>query len=100
MIIGINGSEVEATPENAVIFTGETMMNGIYVDGEDDYLFIPEDLEAVTNYPEIALTLKFEGIPVYDLDEYDPTAQPFCFMINALCRVFRCEIDDTFNAPQ
>lgn len=98
MMIGINDCEIEANPENAVVFTGETMLSGIYVDVEpDDYLFIPQDLEAVTNYPEIALSLKFEGVPIYELEEYDPESAPFCFMINALCRVFQAEIEDTFS---
>ena len=97
MIIGINGCEIEATPANTAIFTGETLLNGIYVDADDDYLFIPQDLEAVTNYPELALSLKFEGVPVYDLQGYDPEDQPYCFMINALCRVFACEINDTLG---
>lgn len=95
MIIGINDSEVDATPENSVIFVGETLLNGVYVDDDDDYLFIPEDLEAVINYPELALALKYEGVPVYELEEYDPFSPPFCFIINALCRVFQAEIEDT-----
>jgi hypothetical protein len=98
MIIGINNCEVEATPANTAIFTGETMLSGIYVDIEpDDYLFIPEDLEMVRNYPEIALSLKFEGVAIHELVAYDPQSEPFCFMINALCRVFACEIEDTFG---
>jgi hypothetical protein len=98
MIIGINGGEVEATPANTAIFTGKTLLNGIYIDIEpDDYLFIPQDLEAVTNYPEVALSLKYEGVAVHELIAYDPESEPFCFMINALCRVFQAEIEDTLG---
>lgn len=95
MRIAIDTAEFEATPANTAIFTGDTMLSGVYVDLVDDYVFLPKNEEYIPNYPEIALSLKYEGIPVYDLQAYDPNAQPFCFIINALCRMFRNEIDNT-----
>lgn len=95
MIIGINGCEIEATPANAAIFTGETLLNGIYVDQDDDYVFIPE--EVINNYVQVIEVMESENIPIYELATYDPEAQPFCFMINGLCRVFACEIEDTYG---
>ena len=79
-----------ATPANAVIFTGETLIQGLYIDLDDDYLFISDE---IPNYPEVALTAKYEGIPVYDLDTYDPTAPPFCYIINFMCRMFAQEVE-------
>jgi hypothetical protein len=84
--------EFEATPANTVIFTGTTLLNGIYTDLGEDYVFLPEF--AVTDYPEVAAQLEQEHIAVYEMDSYDPNAAPFCFMINGLCRVFRCELDE------
>lgn len=90
MKINVHGRDVEATPENSAIFTGSTLLNGMYTDLDDDYVFIPEELDS---YPELALTAKYESIPVYDIKCYDPTSPPFCFMINALCRMFREEVE-------
>lgn len=97
MKIGLDDIEFEATPANAAIFTGDTMLSGVYIDLDDDYVFLPQNEEYIPNYPEIALSLKYEGVPVYDLQTYDPDAQPFCFIINALCRMFRNEIDNYGN---
>jgi hypothetical protein len=91
MRIGVDNAEFDATPENTAIFSGSTLLNGIYTDLDDDYVFIPEDTEL---YPEVVLMLMDEGIPAYRMDAYDPNAQPFCFIINALCRTFRKELDD------
>lgn len=90
MRIDVHGLEINVTPENSAIFTGTTLLNGLYVDMDDDYVFIPEELP---KYPEVALTAKSEGVPVYQLESYDPEATPFVFIINALCRVFREEIE-------
>lgn len=97
MRIAIESTEFEATPENAAIFTGDTMLSGVYVDLDDDYVFLPHNEEYIPNYAELALTLRHEGVPVYDLKTYDPESVPFCFIINALCRMFRNEIDNTYG---
>lgn len=91
MLISVNDIEYEANCENSAIFTGTTLLNGMYTDLDDDYVFIPEELD---NYPELATKAEDESIPVYELSEYDPNSPPFCFIINALCRVFRQEVDE------
>lgn len=91
MRISVLGMEYEATPANTVIFTGTTLLNGVYSDLDDDYVFLPE--YAVDGYSDVVDLLVGEHITVYDMESYDPTAQPFCFMINGLCRVFRSEIE-------
>jgi len=91
MRVHINELEYEANEGNTVIFTGETMLSGIYTDIDDDYVFVPEGV--MTNYSEVTQLMTEQNIPVYELDSYDPEAQPFCFMINALCRIFRQELD-------
>lgn len=101
MKLELNSQSFEATPANSVIFLSEeTLLAGIYVDLDDDYVFLPQNEDYIPNYPEIALTLKYEGVPVYDLQTYDPNAQPFCFIINALCRMFRNEIDNTYGKSE
>jgi hypothetical protein len=93
MILELKGEQYELNRENTVIFTGETLLNGIYLDRDDDYLFLPNDGEVIPCYQELEDALAGEGVTVYELDSYDPIAQPFCFIINALCRVFRSELD-------
>jgi hypothetical protein len=90
MKIEVHGLEFDANPANSAIFMGKTLLNGIYTDLDDDYVFIPAELP---NYPEVAFKAKLEGIPVYEIDSYDPEATPFVFMINALCRLFREEVE-------
>lgn len=93
MIFSVHGEEFEATPENAAVFTGTTLIKGLYIDYPDTYLFIPDDPEIIPEFEEIAVQAELSGIPRYELESYDPEAQPFCFIINALCRVFRGEVD-------
>lgn len=92
MQVSVEGQVFESNPANTVIFTGTTLLNGIYVDQDDDYLFIPEGV--IGNYEEVTELMQAEDIAVYEMDSYDPEAVPFCFMINGLCRVFRCELDE------
>lgn len=92
MQVSIEGLQpFEATAVNTAIFTGSTMLNGIYCDMDDDYVFIPEGV--IGNYEEVVSLMQQEMIPTYNMDGYDPNAQPFCFMINGLCRVFRKQLD-------
>lgn len=93
MLIGLSGGEYEARPENAAIFEGKTLINGLYVDLDDDYLYIPNEPGYIPKYSQVREQAVAEGIPVYNLDSYDPESSPFCFIINAMCRLFRDEID-------
>ena len=47
MIIRLNNREVEATPENTMIMRYETqdMANGVYIDLEDEFLFIAKGID-------------------------------------------------------
>jgi hypothetical protein len=92
MQVSIEGLQpFEANAVNTAIFTGSTMLSGIYCDQDDDYVFIPEGV--IGNYDEVVSLMQEEQIPTYNMDGYDPNAQPFCFMINGLCRVFRTQLD-------
>jgi hypothetical protein len=91
MRIGVDNAEFDATPENTKIFTGSTLINSIYVDFPEDYVVIPPESDG---YDDVVLALIEEGIESEEVHRYDPNAQPFCFIINALCRTFRKELDD------
>jgi len=97
MIIESKSGDLEATPKNAIIITGDNLINGLYVDNDDDYLFVPDDPEIVPFYQELKEQGIAEGITVCEVLSYDPEAQPFCFIINALCRVFREEVEIRTN---
>ncbi len=94
MHIEAKNCEFDATPDNAVLIIGTTLLNSIYVDMQDDYFVIP----AVPNrdYIQLAVALHNEGVPTLrvDRDEYDPTAEPFVHVINGLCRAFGKELDN------
>jgi hypothetical protein len=92
MRIEVNNCEYEANTENTAIFTGSTLLNGIYTDLDDDYVFIPENDSQ--EYANVVVRLVQEDITAYRMDGYDPNAQPFCFIISALCRQFRNELDE------
>lgn len=83
----------EATPDNTVMYIGETLLNCIYTDLGDDYVTIPAEL--TRNYVQTAIGLHKEGVPVERVHtgEYDPTEVPFVHIINGLCRAFRYEVD-------
>lgn len=91
MRIEVRNYEYEATPDNTHIFIGETLLNGVYTDLDDDYVFIPQSESR--DYVKLAVGLKKEGVEYSKLQEYDPEEEPYCYMINALCRQFRNEID-------
>lgn len=93
MIIELSSGEFEVTPKNGAFFRGNTLINCLYVDFPDDYIVIPKDENVTPAYENVYEQGIKEGIPVYDLHDYDPEAFPICFIINAYCRLFRDEIN-------
>ena len=91
MNLNIHGECYEARPDNTIIFVGDTLIQGVYLDLDAEYLFVPD--EAVDNYDAVLERLVDENIPVWDLQTYDPEDEPFIFIINAMCRYFAREID-------
>lgn len=93
MYVNIHGNVYEFEPENTTVFYGETMINGIYFDfpEEDTYLFVPE--EVLENYDEVASEVICEGAAEIELNRYDPQAEPYLFIINAMCRLFAREVE-------
>jgi hypothetical protein len=79
-----DGSQYEANPTNSIVLCYENdMMNGLYIDMDDDYAFVSADEEF---YPELALTAVHEGILVVDVESFDAEDAPHCWVINALVR--------------
>ena len=98
MFLNIHGENYEIDQDNAIYFTGDTLIEGLYVDvSEDDYLFIPSEAVEEEVLPDLLDSLTQERIHVVDLVYYDPEEPPFCFIINALCRYFAREIDCTLG---
>jgi hypothetical protein len=91
MRIGIDNCEYEANAENTAIFVGTTLLNGVYTDLDDDYVFIPENDSQ--DYANVVVRLVQEGVTAYRMDGYDSNSEPFCFIINSLCRAFKKELD-------
>lgn len=84
--------EGELDVERSFILTGHGIMDGVYIDTPTDYGFVPEDAE------------EYEGMMLWALDEgivqrpfnpatFDPNTEPYCYVINALCKRFKGELD-------
>jgi hypothetical protein len=85
MIVVVNNSEFEAHPENAaVIRCTNDMMNGFFVDYPDTYAFIPAETDGYELIFDHAVD---EGIPVYDIEAYNPDMEPFKWIVNCLARL-------------
>lgn len=93
MEIQVDNARYEATPQNTVMYIGETLLNCVYTDLGDDYVVIPAEL--TREYVQRAIELHREGVPIQRVNagEYDPTAEPFVHIINGQCRAFRHELD-------
>lgn len=92
MRIEVDNAIFEANSGNTHIFLGKTMLSGVYVDLDDDYVFIPENDSQ--DYANVVVHLVEEGVIPETLKSYNPNAEPYCFIINSLCRAFRKELDD------
>ena len=91
MYVNIHGNKFELNSDNSTYYTGETLIEGLYIDLDDDYIFIPTESMAD---PEAVLDIvEDECIPVSEIVSYDPNADPFKYIINAMCRYFAEEID-------
>lgn len=94
MYLNIQGEQYEVSKDNSIMFIGDTLIHGLYVDvDEDDYFFLPTEAMGEDEVEPFLDALEEEGVYISDLLEYDPEAAPFCFIINALCRYFGREIE-------
>lgn len=92
LFLNVNGECYEAGPDNTIIFAGDTLITGVYLDlPEDQYLFIPDDV--CTDYESVLERLIDEDVPIWDLQTYDPEEEPFIYIINAMCRLFAKEVE-------
>ena len=91
LFLNIQGNCYEASPENTIIFVGDTLIQGIYLDLDEEYLFLPDDV--CDDYDSVLERLVEENVPVWDLQTYDPEEEPFLFIINAMCRLFARELE-------
>lgn len=91
MRIEVDNASYDAVAENTVVYIGNTLLNSIYTDLDEDYSVIP----AIPSkgYAQLVIELQRQGVPIERVTEYDPTAEPYVYIINGLCRAFRSELD-------
>jgi hypothetical protein len=58
-------------------------MDGLYVDLDDDYCFIPKFVPGYVEVETIAMGI---GIPQVEVSVVDLTEAPHCWVVNALAR--------------
>lgn len=85
MTIDTGNGEIHAGPDNAMLLAyPNDMMDGLFIDLDDNYCFIQADTSGFDQLKEVVLA---EGIPVghveedADLDEY-----PHCYVVESLGR--------------
>lgn len=93
MRVVVNETEFEADPNNSMIITcTNDLFNGMYIDHDDSYAFIPAAMEG---YPELAFTAVFNKIPLLDIqmpDDYEARCryleqEPLKWIANTLARL-------------
>lgn len=84
MIIDTGANQYEATNDNAVYMRyPNNMMNGLYVDMDDEYLFLSEHSEFFNTVITAAL---LQGIPTVEVSGYHAAEPPHCYVIASLGR--------------
>lgn len=85
MRINLKGiGSYDATPENAYILEyPNDFMNGLFVDLDDDYFFVPS---FVPGYVEVETQALGIGIPKIEIVEYNLSEPPHLWVASALGR--------------
>ncbi len=85
MILEFDGQHIQVDANNGELFIFDNdMMNGLYADFDDDYVFISAD---TPNFAEIEEHVDDEGIEVTLVHQYNAADAPYCFIINSLARM-------------
>lgn len=87
---------VPIRPDNAIILTyPNDMMNGMFVDMDEQYCFIQADSDA---YEDILEKAREEGIPEAEVgDQADLTEYPHCYVIQSLARFVMDAAEESLN---
>lgn len=84
--------EGELDVEHSYILTGHGIMDGVYVDTPTDYGFVDEGSPYYEDTMLWALDLGIVQRP-FNPETFDANTEPYCYVINALCKRFRSELD-------
>lgn len=87
MIIGFNGEHHEVDDEHiAVLLYPNDMMNGLFIDLDDNYAFISAWQEGADEFIAEAIG---EGVEQYELggSEIDLTTPPHCWVMQSLVKL-------------
>lgn len=85
MQINLKGwGSFEANPDNAnILIYPNDLMDGLFVDLDKEYCFVPKFLPGYVEVETIALGI---GIQQIEVVHYDLTEAPHCWVVNALAR--------------
>ncbi len=85
MKISYNEVDYDVTQDNAAVLTyPNDMMNGIYIDLDDSYMFISS---FSADYEALAEDAVASGVYEIEVnDDFDPEETPHCYVINSLAR--------------
>lgn len=99
MIIDNGKNQYQATAENAVYyrFPKNDILNGLYLDLDEDYLFISQHSEFFNRIITAAL---LEGIPNKPVHEFNPDEAPYIYMISHLGRFVATSAEDISHGVQ
>lgn len=82
MLLAIGAEQIEANPTNASFFRYDNdMLNGLYVDIGQQYLFVSEHFP---HYPRVREIGMAEGIEEVQYGSPDLEEAPHCWIINSL----------------
>lgn len=88
MIIGFNGEHHEVDDEHiAILHYPNYMMNGLFIDLDDNYAFISAWQEGADEFIAEAMA---QGVEEYELGEdaeIDLTTPPHCWVVASLARL-------------
>lgn len=88
MIIGFNGEHHDVPDENvALLMYPNDMMNGLFIDMDDNYAFISAHQTGSDEFIAEAVGMGAEQYELGDDAEIDLTAPPHCWVVASLARL-------------
>ena len=97
MRLNINGTDRYFDKEDTfVAFYPNDILNGIYWENEDDYMFISAHIPPYSQF-ELAKRCYVEDIPFYEMLDVDLSEPPHCWVVSALGRTIASAAEQIAN---
>lgn len=99
MRVEIEGDEFEINVHNALFmrYAQLPILNGLFVDRDDDYVFVHADMDV---YTRLYHPLREEGVHTSLISgEFDPTQMPHCWVIASVGRMLVQLAEDITENP-